>query len=227
MSATHPPYFFVLGLLGVIADQPDASTVPQDTLYWSTDTTTLYISDGSAWNEVAGGGGGGSWPTYSGDGSPVGVVSATAVGQTYADTTNGAVWISSATGDTGWVSVGGYNPAVGPGNTVLLDADTTQFFAVWDPVAENGFYVVSAAEGGTPNPQAGVNSNVLDDGNGNASVAGTLNAGALGAAPAYVTVQAGAPVGPYQTPLVFDTTSITGGLYAWDGSAYQEVGGPI
>ena len=41
---------------------------------------------------------------------------------------------------------------------------------------------------------------------------------------AYVTVQTMAPAGPFQTPLVFDSTASTGGLYAWDGSAYQQVG---
>lgn len=42
-----------------------------------------------------------------------------------------------------------------------------------------------------------------------------------------VTVQAGVPAGPFQTPLVFDSTAVTGGLYGWDGSAYQKIGGPL
>jgi hypothetical protein len=42
----------------------------------------------------------------------------------------------------------------------------------------------------------------------------------------WVTVQ-DAPPTTYLTPLVFDTTAVTGGLYAWDGSAYQQVGGPL
>lgn len=36
-----------------------------------------------------------------------------------------------------------------------------------------------------------------------------------------------APPVAYATPLVFDTTAVTGGLYAWDGTAYVQVGGPI
>lgn len=38
-----------------------------------------------------------------------------------------------------------------------------------------------------------------------------------------VTVQVGPPAGPYQTPLVYDSTAVTGGCYAWDGTAYQQV----
>lgn len=40
---------------------------------------------------------------------------------------------------------------------------------------------------------------------------------------AYVTMQAHPPAGPYQTPLVHDSTANTGGLYAWDGAAYQKI----
>jgi hypothetical protein len=40
---------------------------------------------------------------------------------------------------------------------------------------------------------------------------------------AYVTMQAMPPVGPFQTPLVHDSTAVTGGLYVWDGAAYQQV----
>ena len=47
---------------------------------------------------------------------------------------------------------------------------------------------------------------------------------AVSASAVYVTVQTMAPAGPFQTPLVFDSTASTGGLYAWDGSAYQQVG---
>lgn len=42
----------------------------------------------------------------------------------------------------------------------------------------------------------------------------------------WVTVQSGAP-STYLTPLVFDSTAVSGGLYAWDGTAYQQVGGPL
>lgn len=40
---------------------------------------------------------------------------------------------------------------------------------------------------------------------------------------AYVTMQATPPAGPFQTPLVHDSTAVTGALYAWDGAAYQKV----
>lgn len=40
---------------------------------------------------------------------------------------------------------------------------------------------------------------------------------------AYVTVVA-APPTTYVSPLMFDSTASTGGLYAWTGSAYQKVG---
>lgn len=55
---------------------------------------------------------------------------------------------------------------------------------------------------------------------------GTLDGAALGPTIPYVTVQSGPP-STYQTPLVFDSTAVSGGLYAWDGSAYQQVGGPL
>ena len=38
-----------------------------------------------------------------------------------------------------------------------------------------------------------------------------------------VTVQTGAPGGSYVTPLIYDNTAVTGGLYAWDGGTYQKV----
>lgn len=40
----------------------------------------------------------------------------------------------------------------------------------------------------------------------------------------YVTVQTGAPTS-YETPLVYDNTPATGGLYGWNGSAYEKIGG--
>lgn len=51
-----------------------------------------------------GGGGGGSFPDYTGSGSPEGVITAD-TGESYVDTTNGALyWFSGADGDnTGWI----------------------------------------------------------------------------------------------------------------------------
>ena len=46
-------------------------------------------------------------PTYSGDGSPEGVISAV-VGKSYWDATNGALYAKrTGTGNTGWVQIGG------------------------------------------------------------------------------------------------------------------------
>lgn len=40
----------------------------------------------------------------------------------------------------------------------------------------------------------------------------------------YVVVQTGAPT-TFTNPLVYDDTAVTGGLYAWTGSAYSKIGG--
>ena len=45
---------------------------------------------------------------------------------------------------------------------------------------------------------------------------------------AAVTVQTGDPSGdPYSTPLVYDDTAISGGLYGWDGAGYVQIGGLV
>jgi hypothetical protein len=41
---------------------------------------------------------------------------------------------------------------------------------------------------------------------------------------AFVTDQASAPTTTFITPLVFDHTGSTGGLYAWTGAAYLKIG---
>jgi hypothetical protein len=41
---------------------------------------------------------------------------------------------------------------------------------------------------------------------------------------AFVTDQAAAPTTTFITPLVFDHTASTGGLYAWTGAAYLKIG---
>ena len=47
-----------------------------------------------------------------------------------------------------------------------------------------------------------------------------------GSSVSYVTVNAGAPspLTTYVTPLFFDSTGTTGGLYAWTGTTYHLVG---
>lgn len=64
----------------------------------------------------------------------------------------------------------------------------------------------------------------LDPDSGLVRLAGTLNPDpADNAATAYVTVIHTAPT-DFVTSLMFDDTASTGGLYAWDGSAYVQVG---
>lgn len=55
---------------------------------------------------------------------------------------------------------------------------------------------------------------------------GTIDDFILGQTVSYVTDVA-APPTVFVTPLVFDHTAVTGGLYAWTGSAYLQVGGPL
>ena len=67
-----------------------------------------------------GGGGGGSFPDFTGSGSPEGVQTAN-VGQSYEDTTNGAIYFKiSGSGNTGW---GG-----GVGQSVANPQDVAGFF---------------------------------------------------------------------------------------------------
>ncbi len=39
----------------------------------------------------------------------------------------------------------------------------------------------------------------------------------------YLTVQTGAPTTTWISPLVYDDTAVTGGLYAWTGAAYTKI----
>jgi len=53
-----------------------------------------------------GGGGGGSLPIQTGDGSPVESVTPTAAGYVYLDTTNGTIWQASGPTNLDWIGVG-------------------------------------------------------------------------------------------------------------------------
>lgn len=55
----------------------------------------------------------------------------------------------------------------------------------------------------------------------------TSTTATLGPSLVYVTVQDTPPGSDFVSPLVEDTTSVSGGLYAWDGSAYQKVAGAL
>lgn len=95
--------------------------------------------------------------------------------------------------------------------------------------AEQYFMGVSVGVGSTP--PAGVPAFSAVDGALGATVAFdggglTVENAPLGASIAIVTVQTGAP-STYETQLVYDNTAVTGGLYGWDGSAYQKIGGLV
>lgn len=55
------------------------------------------------------------------------------------------------------------------------------------------------------------------------NVLGQIDGQALGPTIAYVTVGTSDPGADYVTPLVVNTTAVTGGSFAWDGSAYQRI----
>ena len=67
-------------------------------------------SDAAAFGQI---GVGVAFPTFNGSGSPVGVQTAT-VGQTYMDTTNGALYlyVGTTSGNTAWLNVAGYDPTL-------------------------------------------------------------------------------------------------------------------
>lgn len=49
--------------------------------------------------------------------------------------------------------------------------------------------------------------------------------GDLVTAGALITVQTGSPVAAaYLTPLIYDDTAVTGGLWAWGATAYVKIG---
>lgn len=69
------------------------------------------------------------FPDYAGNGSPEGAVTA-AIGKSYEDTTNGAIWFKkTGAGNTGWVNAGGstgvYTAPGATGVTVIPAAVTT------------------------------------------------------------------------------------------------------
>lgn len=111
MPITSPPYKFALALQGVAADIPAGTDYPQETLYWATDTTTLYVNDGTTFNAVGGGGSGiTAWgqvstSKYAGSGTPIGTVTPDAAGDVYLDETTPALWQATGTGDTDWAEV--------------------------------------------------------------------------------------------------------------------------
>lgn len=66
------------------------------------------------------------------------------------------------------------------------------------------------------------------DGSGNVRPLKVTTGGAVvldNSAVVFVTVQTGAPASTYITPLVYDNTAVTGGLYGWTGTTYTKIGG--
>lgn len=64
----------------------------------------------------------------------------------------------------------------------------------------------------------------LNGATGDATFLGVVQAGGLGGSIIYVTESASPPGADYQTPLYYDSTAVTGGLYAWTGGAYLKIG---
>src|ERR1700676_1851778 len=89
-----PPYPvppFTSGNTQVVAGNPNTLGPPRPAntfAYYSVGNVLYFTANGSTWTAISGGTGGASF--LSGSGSPVGTVTATAVGQTYADISNPA-----------------------------------------------------------------------------------------------------------------------------------------
>lgn len=179
-----------------------------------------------------------SW-IQSGSGSPVGVVTPSQQGAIYQDTTNGALYEAEDATDADWVLIGGNGDTTVAGVyaneiNVLLSANGGGV-TVSDVAAQNGgtgnsvFWDGSSDGTQSLNVQTGSTgqfAGTIQDANGNMTMPAQIDAASLGPTIPYVTVQVGAP-STYQTPLVFDSTVVTGGLYGWDGAAYQQIGGPL
>jgi hypothetical protein len=95
------------------------------------------LSDGTG---GGGGGGGGSFPDFTGSGSPEGSQTATVVGQTYQDTTTGAIYFYNGTppSDTGWWA----------GATVVEDFGTTAMSGIGVNTALSVLEIVGPPDGG-------------------------------------------------------------------------------
>lgn len=132
----------------------------------TTDGFVLTLVGGApAW--AASSGGGGSFPDFAGSGSPEGSQAA-AVGKSYVDSTNGALYFKlSGSGDTGWTIAGGYSPDddsgsaisgyglindIGVSPVVLSDGTGGNWVSISDTVAWAGsgtgiYYVPTGTDG--------------------------------------------------------------------------------
>lgn len=137
MTLTLPPYRFALSLQGDVADLPSGSDWPQGTFFWAEDTSTLYLNDGTTFNELAGGGGGGgSITTIESTDSTIDVTDGTG------PTTDLAVADSPAVGG---VTITG-TPTAGQVPTATDGTDAT-----WqDPAGDGGLPLGWTADAGNP-----------------------------------------------------------------------------
>jgi hypothetical protein len=95
---------------------------------------------------------GGSFPTHTGSGSPQGVVTAAAIGETYQDTAHGGIWVASGTGNNHWFQLGGQKPATGTlTGGVFEDAPSNASTIVVAEPSANAALSDVAAQGGTSN----------------------------------------------------------------------------
>lgn len=115
------------------------------------------------------------------------------------------------------------------GRTGVVIATTGDYTA-----AQVGALAATAAAGGDlagnyPNPTIGTGK-VIAASLGTAAVTttkisdGNVTLAKLATALPYALVQTGAPT-TFTSPLVYDNTAVTGGLYGWTGAAYSKIGG--
>ena len=144
LSIAAPSNGFTEYTADVLADLPASPSAPAFG-YTQDGKIYFYASPSGPWTQIAPGGGG-SFPTYTGSGTPEGVVTASPP-DSYQDTTSGAIY-SKASGsatNTGWVCVGGAgnnsSPAIagifesgsnGIGSVILQNAGSNANFLI-DP----------------------------------------------------------------------------------------------
>lgn len=189
---------------------------------------------------------------FAGSGSPVGVVTPTGEGDLYVDETGPGLWQANGLADTDWVLVGGGLPTGwtqdasdpanvdgGSGSLVFDPVDSpscliTNYEVLLQDPATSEQYLIETGQGIKSTPSGSAAFTAVDA---NMGATAAMDAGTMpivnladGINPTdgatleqvFVTV-VGSPPSTFVAPLVFDSTAVTGGLYIWDGSAYQKV----
>lgn len=139
---------------------------------------------------------------FNSGGGTFGIVTTDGIVQVIAYTGKGSGTLTGCTGGTGTMHTS--DPVVGDDFTIVRTAEA----------GENGIVISRSIVIGDQ-VQATITKKHLTD------IEGFLN-GTLG----LLSTNAGAP-STFTTPLVFDTTLVTGGLYGWDGSSYVQIGDPL